>query len=195
MATVIRLALESDPGLIFGSSKVIDGVILLKQQQAYKYEFDSEITNCTKGDWQSRISGFEKLFGKVPAQMIENIAELEAVRRLRNNVAHAIGRDIEDSRIHGVKKILPIEKVSNDRTNKYHAIIRQVAKSVDDQLLRDHIGEYQAIYFYHTMYPELRQDIHPSERAVIFKKGIGRICETTKSKDYCKQLVAYYEAI
>lgn len=195
MATAIRLALESDPGLIFGSSKVIDGVILLKQQQIYKYEFDVEIMNCTKGDWQSRISGFEKLFGHVPAKIIDNISELETVRRLRNNVAHAIGRDIEDSRIHGVKKVLPIEKISNGRTNKYHTIIRQVAKSIDELLLRNHIGEYQAIYFYHSIYPDLRQDIHPSQRAIIFKKGIGRICKTTRSKDYCKELVKYYEAV
>ena len=175
METVIRLALESDPGIIFGSSKVIDGAVLLKHQQTYKYGFDEEVTKCTKGDWQSRISGFEKLFGNVPAKISDNIAELETIRRLRNSVAHAIGRDIEDSRTHGVKEILPIEKISRTRTNKYHTLIRHVAKTIDVQLLGNHIGEYQLVYFYHSIYPNLRPDIHPSERAIILKKEVGRI--------------------
>lgn len=195
IATVIQLALESDPGLFFGKSRIIDGAYLLKYLGYEKFQFGHEVVNCIKGDWQSRAAAFEKIFKKVPQKITDNIGELEVIRNLRNQFGHAIGRDIEDARVHGAKEILPITKLSRTRANKYHTLLRSVAKSIDVQLLGDHIGEYQIIHFYHYLVPRLRMDIHPSERAMIYKKKVGRFGAVRPSKQLCKSVVAYYEAL
>lgn len=59
----------------------------------------------------------------------------------------------------------------------------------------EHIGEFQAIRFYHELYPTLRKDIHPSQRAMILKKAIGRFKAVAPGKLFCKGLVEYYEAL
>lgn len=195
LATVIRLALESDPGLTLGKSRLIDGTVLLKYPSASPRDLEPFIVQCTKGDWQSRLSGIKGLFGVVPQEIAQNIADLERIRRLRNSVAHAIGRDIEDSRVHGVKQILPIERISQRRTNLYHTRIQSVAKAVDRQLLANNIGEFQIVHFYHSIYPGLRADVHPNQRAVYLKTEVGRFGALSPSKEFCKELVDYYEAI
>jgi hypothetical protein len=68
-----------------------------------------------------------------------------------------------------------------------------VAKSIDVHLFFTHIGEYQAIRFYHELYPSLRKDVHSSERAMTFKKEIGRFGAVPPGKLFCKELVEYYE--
>jgi hypothetical protein len=66
ISVIVQLALESDPGLIFGASKLFDGVRLLKYPPRRKFSFVAEIESCTIGDWNSRANSFEKLFGKAP---------------------------------------------------------------------------------------------------------------------------------
>ena len=40
--TVIRAALESDPGLVHGASKAVDGVVLLKANPKYSFKPETE---------------------------------------------------------------------------------------------------------------------------------------------------------
>jgi hypothetical protein len=194
MASVISLALESDPGVLLGISRRVDGASILKHG-ATKVEYGEKITSCTKGDWQSRANSFGSIFGSLPANITVHLGELEKIRNLRNKVGHAFGRDIDQARKHGVKDILPMETLKIETGLKYRKLLWGVAKAIDIQLLRAHIGEFQAIRFYHELYPRLRKDVHPSERAVLFKKEIGRFKAQSAGKLFSKELVQYYESL
>lgn len=192
IATVTSLAIESDPGVLFQSTKSIDGVDILKRG-GQKYMFvDEIITSVTKGDWNARSSAFKKTFGVIPTLLEANKGELDKIRVLRNNVGHAFGRDIDESRNHEVKKIVQMENLSDATFKRYQKIIWSTAKAIDVYLLRNHIGEYQAIAFYHRIYEGLNKMVHPSIRAVELKKKLGAFGDTS-GKEFCKGLVGYYE--
>lgn len=194
LSTIVSLSLESDPGILFDSPKSIDGVILLKKN-AQKFSYlEDVIMSVTKGDWNSRRSSFIKLFGSIPQTIEQNIGNLEKLRVLRNKIGHAFGRDIEESRNHEVKEILPMEKVTKKKYKKNKALIWESVKSIDEFLLKNHIGEYQSVRFYHNLFPSLRKDIHRNERAMILKKKIGAIGDLS-GKLFCKGLVKYYETL
>ena len=66
MSNVIKLALESDIGILFGASKKIDGISIIKNTDKYPFELEEKIISCIKGDWNSRISNFVKPNTKMP---------------------------------------------------------------------------------------------------------------------------------
>lgn len=194
IATVVSLALESNPGILFASPKSIDGVILLKKG-AKKTDINQIlITSITKGDWQSRVNAFIKTFGDTASTINFKIGDLEKIRNLRNKVGHAFGRDIDGSRNHEVKEILKIESLNDAKLKKFQRLIWSTAKSIDVYLLNNHIGEFQAISYYHRLFESLRKDIHQSERAIILKKKLGGFGDVV-GKEFCKGLVKYYEEI
>lgn len=194
MASVISLALESDPGVLLKSPRIIDGVSILKNVTG-GISFESQIVNCTKGTWQSRSNSYKGIFNKLP-EIIENkMGDLDKIRNIRNMVGHAFGRDIEQARQHGVKDIIPMESLSKERTLQYQKLIWSVAKSIDIHLFYTHIGEYQAISFYHKLYPSLNKDVHIGERSIALKKAIGKFGAVSPGKIFCKQLAEYYESI
>lgn len=193
MASVIALALESDPGVLLGAPRAIDGISFLKRETP-PLRLNEAVESCTRGDWNSRILAYERLFGESPAILRKKISDLDTVRNIRNRIGHAFGRDIDAARKHGVKEILPMERIAEDRALRYQRLLWSTAKSIDVHLLDGHIGEYQAVRFYHSLYPRLRKDIHPSERAIIFKKELGRFKAVTPGKQFAKELVAYYES-
>src|SRR5690606_14019132 len=163
IATIASLALESDPGLLFDSPKTIDGVLLLKQKAQKNHFHNNIIISLTKGDWNSRLSAYNKLFGAPPEEFIKNVSKLEKIRILRNKVGHAFGRDIEGSRNHEVKDIVSMEKLSDAQLKKHQYTIVNTVKAIDKHLLLNYIGEYQLIAFYHRILPSLRFDVHQSE--------------------------------
>lgn len=195
LATVIPLALSSDVGTLYGTSKRIDGIQILKHGHSKAFDFEQHVVACTKGDWSSRLAAYERLFGRSPKIFSSNISSLEKIRNIRNNVAHSFGRDIEASRNQQQVKTLPIEKLSRETLLSLQKISWQLAKSVDVHLHRFHIGEYQALAFYHSMYPGLRKDLHASMRAMELKKRIGGFGASSVGKEFCKGLVQYYEAL
>jgi hypothetical protein len=195
LSTIIPLALSSDIGVLYGVSQKLDGIEVLKNGRDQRFNFKDTVTNCTKGDWSSRLAAYEKTFLKSPSIFSSNISSLDAIRKLRNDVAHAFGRDIEESRNHQEIKKLPIKSLSRERLFKFQKLISKIVKSIDIQLHHSHIGEYQAILFYHDIYPELDREVHPSMRAMQLKKRIGSFGTTPAGKEYCKGLVNYYEAL
>ncbi len=194
LATVVTLAIESDPGILFDSSKSIDGIVLLKKGAQKNMFHDSVIESVTKGDWNSRTSAYKKTFGKVPDGLESRIGDLEKIRNLRNKIGHAFGRDIEESRNHEVKETLDMENLSDSQFKKKQYSIMNAVRAIDQHLLENHIGEYQAVAFYHRIYDGLRKDIHQSERAIILKKQLGQFGDIS-GKEFCKGLVSYYENI
>lgn len=195
LATVVPLALESDIGVLFGTPRRIDGIEILKHGRNKPFDFEAIVESCTKGTWQSRLNAYERAFGMVPGYALANISELEKMRSIRNNVAHAFGRDIEESRRIGEVTTLPISRLKRERFLKLQEVAWKVSKAIDDHLQNSHIGEYQALRFYHELYPTLNHDCHPSIRAMNLKKAIGKHGDVPAGKDFCKELVAYYEGL
>lgn len=192
LSSVLSLALESDPGLIYKSSKSVDGMSLIKSG-AHKFPFENEIIIAiTKGDWNSRISALNKYFDYVPTSMSSNIGRLEKIRILRNKVGHAFGRDIENSRINEVKETLPMEKLTTPNFIKIRKLIWQCVTELDRHLLDNHIGEFQIIKYFHSFEPQLKgtQD----NKAMVFKKKIGAFGDLS-GKKYCRGLVDYYYSL
>lgn len=191
---VISLAIESDPGVLLGAPKSIDGAKLLKSQSLNKTSYNQQIKLCTSGTWSNRMCAFKKLFGSVPAIMNSELASLDRLRALRNKVGHAFGRDIEKAHSFEVNTILPMETIQLKTLIKYLNITYDIAQAVDKFLLDNHIGEFQDIIAYHKLYPSLDSALPISEKAVRFKKMIGKI-DIQKGKTYCKGLVQYYDEL
>lgn len=195
IATIVPLALESDTGVLFGLSQRVDGIEIVKHGKSKPINFDEMVTSCTKGTWGSRIAAYERIFGRAPKYLTSHISDLDVMRNLRNNVAHSFGRDIEAARVNGKIETLPIERLSRARLFKFQEIVWKVTKSIDAHLHNFHIGEYQALIFYHNLYPTLNHNVHSSMRAVALKKKIGQFGIESQGKEFCKGLVKYYESI
>lgn len=200
LSSVISLAIESDPGVLLGSHQSVDGVKLLKTNSFKKEQFESVITSCTKGDWTARKKNIENLFGTLPASFSDNngISKLNAMRKLRNNVAHAFGRDIEESRKYEKTTILPMGILSKNRLSEWMSLIKKITKDFDHMLLQNHIGAFQPILFYHNLYPSLNNKDTPKardERMKELKKALGRITQESYGKEFCSGLIKYYEEL
>lgn len=95
LGSVISLAIESNPGVLLSSEIRIDGAKFLKDGTLDDAVYEKHIEACTKGDWPARLAAFEKLFGLAPASYHEGLSTLERIRKMRNNLGHAFGRDID----------------------------------------------------------------------------------------------------
>ncbi|WP_260513398.1 hypothetical protein [Serratia fonticola] len=195
IATIVPVAIESDIGILYGIPNKIDGIELLKHNKKKPRGLDEIIMSCTKGTWGSRVNAYKDVFDNVPDFLVENISELDKMRNLRNNVAHAFGRDIDASRERGTISIIPSEKLSRIKLLRYQSIVWRAAKKIDEHLYKNHIGEYLRLKFFHKLYPSLNQSSHPSEKAIRLKKEIGRFGDVSAGKEFCKGLVSYYESL
>lgn len=191
LSSVVSLAIESDLGLLYSVSKRIDGVMILKYNTQNNYSFIDKSAEITKGTWSQRISNYKKTFNSVPESLKENEAALEKMRKLRNNVAHAFGRDIDETRARETTDILPIERLSEERLQKYMEIIRIVSKDIDKQLLSNHIGDYELIHYYHTQ----KSNVNEQNKVQQFKAMINSLYIENKNHDYCKRLIEYYNEL
>lgn len=196
IASIISLAIDSDPGIILSSPHSIDGAKLLKEgiTSLTKDEKGAYLKGCTKGDWQARIVHMKRLFGTIPASFDAELSNLEKMRVLRNNVGHAFGRDIESARISSSANTTPMEILSKERFIKYQKIIRQLARQLNDHLQINHIGNYQYLYHYQSIY----DDIYHIDRFVRMnrlKKSLGQSKNIPYSKEFCMWVVDYYESL
>jgi hypothetical protein len=180
------MAFDSDPGLVLGVSKSIDGAVVLKHRRSAVFNVGEQIDACTKGDWSSRLDAFEKLFGGCPPEFRSSHAALEELRGIRNRFGHAFGRDIDAARVHGVLDMIPMERLSGARANKLRKSVWLVAKAVDKFLLQEHIGDFEAVRFYHHLYPSLHKHVSTGQRAIYLKTAIGRFGAIPRGKTSCK---------
>ncbi|ERM61461.1 hypothetical protein [Vibrio cyclitrophicus] len=198
IATIIKLALESDVGLLFGASRKIDGIGIIKHGKAQPFDFNDKVMSCTKGDWYSRVNSYEKIFGSAPDKLKDNISSLDKIRQLRNRVGHSFGRDIEMSRNHDAIDILPMDKLTREKTLEYQSLLYGVARSIDKHLLVDYVGEYQTLYFYHNLLKTLPDTEHyknHGNRIVLLKKELGRFGAYKAGKNFCSELINYYDKL
>ncbi|MCS6159361.1 hypothetical protein G3497_06015 [Shewanella baltica] len=198
IATIIKLALESDVGVLYGVPQKIDGSSILKHGNSQPFDFREKIISCTKGDWSSRISAYNSTFGFVPEILKTHISDLEKIRNLRNRVGHSFGRDIDKSRNHGQIDVIPIEKLRRDKALWYQSLIYGVAKDIDRHLHVKHVGEYQTVNFYHNLLKRLPDSDHykkHSVRVATLKKELGRFGAYSAGKNFCSGLIEYYEKL
>ncbi|MDO6488759.1 hypothetical protein Q4503_13715 [Colwellia sp. 6_MG-2023] len=200
LSTVVKLALESDVGVLFGAGRRIDGIEILKHGKKKSFDFEAKVTSCTKGDWTRRINGFVKIFGEAPDSLRENIKALERIRKIRNDLGHAFGRDIKKSRNHQVVNITKPKTLDSEKVIKYQQLVHRICKDIDKQLFHNHIGEYQSIYFYHKLRTSLKTGDYNQKRQLgnhvsILKKSLGQYGADLAGKTFCKGLIEYYEGL
>lgn len=191
LSSVVSLAIESDLGLIYSIPRKIDGVMILKYGNSSDYSFFDKSELVTKGTWEQRTIQFKKLFGSAPATLIASVADLDKMRKMRNNVAHAFGRDIELSRKRETYEMLPIERLSEKRLKKYMELIIKISKEIDIQLLNNHIGEFELIHYYHKN----KSNLDSSNQVQELKTKINSLYTQNRNHEFCRQLIDYYDTL
>ncbi|WP_144551353.1 hypothetical protein [Peribacillus simplex] len=191
LSSVVSLAVESDIGLQFSASKSVDGLTIVKNGNPKRYSFFDISKEITMGEWSKRRKRFKEIFGSAPQELTTYEKDLETIRSIRNRVAHSFGRDIEKSRSRSQTDILEIERISLKRLQKFMSIIRTVARSIDEQLLNNHIGDYEAVFYYH----EIKGNLPVNNHVKGFKKELNSLYVKQKSALYCEELIDYYNSL
>ena len=194
IASIIKEVIESDPGIIIGFSHSVDGIQLMKHSGQLSNEIiEPIIKNCTKGEWQSRLVYLNRLTKQIPQILNDSISELEVMRKLRNDFGHAFGRDIQRSQNYFEPTISPIHPLSIARFNKFHFIIRNIVRELDKALMHNHIGNFEPLLQFHTIYPKI-QKLDKGEQMVQFKATLynERNIMHGANKKFCRALINYY---
>lgn len=199
IASITNLALESNPGLILGVPRMMDGFqVLIKDIETNKELKTTYVEGCTKGDWTQRFNALSKLLVIDDPVLVglfkDNLSELDQIRIMRNNVGHSFGRDIEASHNWYEPETLPITHLSEDRFEKWQRLIKKIVSSLDRFVMRMHVGCYQELYFYHKnicMFAPLSR----SNKISCLKEQLFRERNFIYSKDFYLKLIEYYENV
>ena len=193
---IIKLAIESDPGILIGRSKCVDGIYLIKNNITTKDDiFQEELTGCVKGDWNSRIAHIGKLFGDSANIFRTHLSDLEQMRNMRNKIGHAFGRDINTSRQILNADITPMERLSVSHFLKIQKMVRIIVKNFDTSIMSNHIGNFLPLRIYHQIYPTVAILPHVGDRMVELKKKLGTENRGLYPKVFCREIVEYYERL
>jgi hypothetical protein len=191
VSTIVRVAIESDPGALIGLRGKVDGVVLLKSLPSYT-QADAAVP-AVKGTWQERAHYLRKLFGALPTSLEALLPELERLRTFRNGVGHAFGRGI-DNRRPAVELVssLPL-RVSEERLKRWLGVVDQAATAIDRHLLPC-VGAYELVRLYHD-WPDRSQG-YWRDQARKFKKSTGAIAgSNTPSLEYYREAISYYRNV
>lgn len=191
MSSITSLAIESDLGLLYSISKKIDGITVLKYGGRDDYSFYDKSEEVTKGEWSKRIKNYKLIFGSVPQILYDNEGNLQKMRRMRNNIAHAFGRDIDLALARGTTKLRDIDRLSLRSLKKYMKIVMEIAKGIDKHLLNEHIGEFELIHFYHIT----KDTLNKKEEVKDFKGKLNSLYVQNKNHNFCSDLIQYYKKL
>ena len=195
IATIVSESIDSDPGIMIGAPHVIDGIMYKKHGLFLrKDEIDEKIVSCTKGTWQSRIENLKRLFGSLPNSMTDSISDLETIRTIRNDLAHAFGREIKESQDYFKSTKSPIRRLSVQRFNKFHILLNQIVQEFDLMVNKAHIGNYEQILQYHYIYDSIK-DLEKGYKVEELKKSLLLDKNTGCSKSFCRGIIVYYESL
>ena len=90
-----------------------------------------------------------------------------------------------------------MERLSLDRLKKLMDTVYKVAREIDRHLITSHVGEYEAIFYYHSNIRDFPRGLGLPDQAARLKKRIGQYANSSGvqlvSKKYCSQLITYYE--
>jgi hypothetical protein len=191
LTSAIRLAIESDPGVLIGASRSCDGVALLKSRDAaYSYLLEAE--NVVNGEWSGRLARFEKLLGSAPARLKDAVPELDWIRRVRNGVGHTFGRPVDAYKARVVRGAVPLQALGTARLQRLLGLVDEVAGAVDAFLLERHIGEYEALVLWHEGQAAWRAR---HDRLELLGRGLRDHTGVAYGREYCRAIVRHYEAL
>jgi hypothetical protein len=72
-------------------------------------------------------------------------------------------------------------------------LVDEIAIEVDKHLGVEHIGDYEALYFYHRWDRAFARGHQTEARALA--QQIGRLHGRTKNIEYYKELIVYYHSV
>lgn len=193
IAAIVKLSIESDPGLIIECPHSVDGIKLIKGGKKLNVvDYETILKGCTKDTWSARLSNLRKLYKHLPQSLTDNVSELEKMRNIRNKMGHAFGRDINASHEYAQLTIEPMEKLSSGAFQKYQTIIRTIVRDLDNLIMTEHVGNFQPLYYYHTVKDTFMNPNDRDRRVNEFKKMIGKKTGELYTRDYCRQIDSYY---
>jgi hypothetical protein len=180
---LVRLAILSRPGILLGDAKLVEGVRVLK--------FGTEIVTgpheqtVTKGRWPARLAAYKKLFTNAPPELVDNIGELDEMRKVRNSVGHTFGRGGE---IHEVDD-RRMQRLAEPRLKKWLGIVDQVGLALDRDLGHRFIGEFEILLEYHRLRPQGTNE----QRAQALRKRLFELFRTRAGKVWSQRDIAFYD--
>lgn len=192
--SIVSLAIESNPGVLLGTPKRIDGGGLLKLGGLDKKYYVQNLEACCSGSWSARLAAFVRLFGDAPDSYKNGMKALERIGRLRNNLGHAFGRDIDASRDFTINSKLTTDRIQFKTLIRYLELAYGIVNDVDSFLLNRHIGEFQAIVAYHKYSESFSKLASDVERIAAFKRYYGTQDQAI-GKEFCRGLIAYYKGL
>lgn len=130
LTTIIKTAFFSNPALLLGYSKSIDGLTFFKYKKVINDELISKkIEDCTKGDWTVRVKNIKIIIENTETIFsAERISILDKNRNLRNNIAHSFGRNLY--KVHNVDAIDILEQESFSE-KQYYEYLKVVCDIVE----------------------------------------------------------------
>ena len=187
---IMRTALFSDPFVVFGKPRALDGVTLLKQGIELPYSEFAE--GVTKGDWNSRSAAFVKTFGVGLILLNRNKSVLEDIRNIRNSFAHGFGRELTIPEP-GILADAGTVKLSQDKLKKYLGVISSVAREIDRYLMDRHIGCFELIHFFHGSAAIMGFGVQPDNLvARELKIKLYQDFGITVTEKFCRSLIDCY---
>lgn len=185
---ITTTALLSDPGSTIGASRSVDGTVLLKENRTI--DTNKIVLSFIKGTWPERSASLEKVFSKIPDSLKNNVGQLDKLRKIRNRAAHGFSRkegDIFRDKLNDNFH----DKISLSQLKDYMKLIHQVVIDIDNQLLKNNIGEFESIRLYHEHHESFkgfRNEKARSFRRILNDNNVGN----PRGKGYCESLVNYY---
>jgi len=189
LRNITSLAIESNPGLIIGAPGAIDGVTLLKGRPGYNYS--EYAVHFTKGDWNTRIQHYERLFGDSPPKLREYMKELNELRKMRNGVGHAFGRSTDEYETGLQIELKPMMRLSEDRFGFWLRMVEEVTSAIDEHLKEKHIGQYERLLYYHDWLGK-REGRRSQGEAEELRRAMQADTGETLDLAWVKGLIAYY---
>ena len=199
LSSIIKLSLDSDPGVIFGASQSIDGAYIKKYGKK-KIDYDRYVRPCVTGEWDKRRMNFEKTFDCEIPIIRKNIKQLEKLRQVRNDIAHAFGRNLRITKNHEKVEAYKLPKMTYKKLIKYQSMMFKIVEHLDNYLLKNHIGQYQLILHYYNWKIKNRMTSKFNNTqiqffSIQFRKDLGQYRKIATQKKFAKDLVTYYENI
>lgn len=201
LRSIVSLSLESKPGIILGDSSAIDGATLLKNNSNYSvynektYPFTQQLNDVCKGDWNSRIAAYKKLFTNIPLDLEKNALELDKIRVLRNNIAHYFSRTKSKYENPIVFKSERIINVSHNYIKKSMKTVHCVVKAIDKHLYFDYIGSYEILKYFVNYKDTSIDSMTSGNKAKWLQKLVGQNGIQPVGTEYYKKLISYYESL
>lgn len=201
---VVALAVSSDPGLMIGATRAVDGAVRLKRGVVTDVEL--VVRACTEGVWSARHAALERLFGRLP-RIGAVLGDLSKLQATRNAIAH------DFARISAAKDFWYLDPGQVQRVEATPITQQRLVSSIKAALVAideldgvaiDHIGAFETIRFWHefTVARTAVRAAVASHYSALHKAGgnakiLSRfhyeMAGNTLSRDYCRDLIAWYD--